>query len=43
MSLSCGAVRFDPDIGAVRQRILPALKQAALELEILLREVRYEP
>ncbi len=43
MSLSCGAVRFDPDTGAVRQRIVPALKQAAFDLEILLREVRYEP
>ncbi|MGK8208440.1 IclR family transcriptional regulator domain-containing protein [Burkholderia cenocepacia] len=43
LALSCGAIRFEPDIGAVRQRIVPALKQAAHKLEILLREVRYEP
>jgi DNA-binding IclR family transcriptional regulator len=43
MSLNCGAIRFQPDIDAVRQRIVPPLKQAALDLEILLRDVSYEP
>ncbi|WP_230956405.1 IclR family transcriptional regulator [Burkholderia pseudomultivorans] len=43
MSLSCGAIRPDPDLDAIRQHIVPALKQAARDLEMLLREVRYEP
>ncbi|MDG0063396.1 MULTISPECIES: IclR family transcriptional regulator [Burkholderia] len=43
MSLSCGAIRFESDIGAVRERIVPALKQAAHELEVALRDVRFEP
>ncbi|MDR5825605.1 IclR family transcriptional regulator [Caballeronia sp. LZ043] len=43
MSLSCGAIRFQRDIDAVRQRVVPALKQAALELETELRDVRHEP
>lgn len=43
MSLSCGAIQFQPDIDAIRQRIAPALKLAALDLERVLRDVRYEP
>jgi DNA-binding IclR family transcriptional regulator len=43
MSLSCGAIKFQPDIEAVRQRIVPAIKQAARDLERTLRDVRYEP
>lgn len=43
MSLSCGAIKFHPDIDAIRQRIVPALKQAARDLECVLRDVRYGP
>jgi DNA-binding IclR family transcriptional regulator len=43
MSLSCGAIRFQRDIESVRQRVVPALREAALELETALRDVRYAP
>lgn len=43
MSLSCGAIKAHADIDAIRRRIVPALKQAALDLEEVLRDVRYEP
>jgi DNA-binding IclR family transcriptional regulator len=40
MSLSCGAVEVDPDIEAIKQRIVPELKQAAAELAMLLNRAR---
>jgi integrase len=43
MSLSCGAVELKPDTGASRSRIVPELKQTSLELELLLRDVRFQP
>ncbi|ABB11329.1 IclR family transcriptional regulator [Burkholderia lata] len=43
MSLSCGAIKAHADIDTIRQRIVPALKQAARDLEHVLRDVRYEP
>jgi DNA-binding IclR family transcriptional regulator len=43
MSLNCGAIKSQPDMDAIRQRIVPPLKQAAIELEQVLREVRYAP
>jgi DNA-binding IclR family transcriptional regulator len=43
MSFSCGAIHSEPDIDAIRARVVPALKQAAPELEHILRDVRYEP
>ncbi|RQP69284.1 IclR family transcriptional regulator, partial [Burkholderia ubonensis] len=41
--LSCGAVEPKPDVDAIRRRIVPALKQAAIELATLLRDVRPGP
>ncbi|WP_332452227.1 IclR family transcriptional regulator [Burkholderia ubonensis] len=43
MALSCGAVEPQPDVDAIRRRIAPALKQAAIELATLLRDVRPGP
>ncbi|WP_332451609.1 IclR family transcriptional regulator [Burkholderia ubonensis] len=43
MALSCGAVEPQPDADAIRRRIAPALKQAAIELATLLRDVRPGP
>ncbi|WP_332451770.1 IclR family transcriptional regulator [Burkholderia ubonensis] len=43
MALSCGAVEPHPDVDAIRRRIAPALKQAAIELATLLRDVRPGP
>ncbi|WP_332451535.1 IclR family transcriptional regulator [Burkholderia ubonensis] len=43
MALSCGAVEPQPDVDAIRRRIVPALKQAAIELATLLRDVRPGP
>ncbi|WP_332451066.1 IclR family transcriptional regulator [Burkholderia ubonensis] len=43
MALSCGAVEPEPDVDAIRRRIAPALKQAAIELTTLLRDVRPGP
>jgi DNA-binding IclR family transcriptional regulator len=39
MALNCGAVELLPDIGAIRARIVPELKAAAVELTVLLRDV----
>ncbi|KWK80134.1 IclR family transcriptional regulator [Burkholderia ubonensis] len=43
MALSCGAVEPKPDVDAIRRRTVPALKQAAIELATLLRDVRPGP
>lgn len=43
MALSCGAVEPQPDVDAIQRRITPALKQAAIELATLLRDVRPGP
>ncbi|WP_332451833.1 IclR family transcriptional regulator [Burkholderia ubonensis] len=43
MALSCGAVEPHPDVDAIRRRTVPALKQAAIELATLLRDVRPGP
>ncbi|WP_232458684.1 IclR family transcriptional regulator [Burkholderia ubonensis] len=43
MALSCGAVEPQPDVDAIRRRTVPALKQAAIELATLLRDVRPGP
>jgi DNA-binding IclR family transcriptional regulator len=43
MSLSCGAVELKPATGAIRSRIVPELKQTSVELELLLRNVRFQP
>ncbi|WP_322066475.1 IclR family transcriptional regulator [Burkholderia ubonensis] len=43
MALSCDAVEPQPDVDAIRRRIVPALKQAAIELATLLRDVRPGP
>jgi DNA-binding IclR family transcriptional regulator len=43
MSFSCGAIKAQPDREAIRRRIVPGLKQAARDLERVLRDVRYEP
>ncbi|WP_369678970.1 IclR family transcriptional regulator [Burkholderia ubonensis] len=43
MALSCGAAEPQPDVDAIRRRIAPALKQAAIELATLLRDVRPGP
>ncbi|KVH67508.1 IclR family transcriptional regulator [Burkholderia ubonensis] len=43
MALSCSAVEPQPDVDAIRRRIVPALKQAAIELATLLRDVRPGP
>ncbi|WP_439687773.1 IclR family transcriptional regulator [Cupriavidus oxalaticus] len=43
MALSCGAVALQPDVAAIRQRIVPELKSAALELVELLRDVDAQP
>ncbi|WP_431824807.1 IclR family transcriptional regulator [Burkholderia sp. F1] len=43
MALSCGAIEPEPDVAAIRRRIEPALKQAAIELTTLLRDVRPGP
>ncbi|CAG2132790.1 IclR family transcriptional regulator [Cupriavidus numazuensis] len=39
MALNCGAVELAPDIAALRRRIVPELKDAAVELMALLRDV----
>ena len=39
MALNCGAVELIPDIDAIRARIVPELKAAAVELMVLLRDV----
>lgn len=43
MALSCGGVELDADPEKIRHRITPALKDAALELTALLRDVDSEP
>ncbi|MGQ7937562.1 IclR family transcriptional regulator [Paraburkholderia sp. D1E] len=43
MSLSCGAVELTPDPDTIRRRIMPELKQATVELESLLCDVRFQP
>lgn len=43
MALSCGAVESKPEADAIRNRIAPALKQAALDMNALLRGVQFEP
>jgi DNA-binding IclR family transcriptional regulator len=42
MALSCGAVEVDLDIEALASRIVPELRQAAAELELLLGEVEFK-
>lgn len=43
MSLNCGAVDLRPDVDAIRNRIVPELKDAAVDLMVLLRDVNTEP
>jgi DNA-binding IclR family transcriptional regulator len=43
MTLSCGAVELEPNIAALRKRIVPALKAAAKQLTALLRDVEGLP
>ena len=43
MALSCGAIELSADAGTLRKRIAPALKDAAAELAVLLRDVDAEP
>ena len=40
MALSCGAVDIAPDVASIRKRVVPALKDAARELESLLGETK---
>ncbi len=42
MALNCGAVDLLPDVNAIRARIVPELKAAAVELKGLLRDVEGE-
>lgn len=42
MALNCGAVELRPDVDAIRARIVPELKAAAVELMVLLRDVGSE-
>ncbi|MGH7461970.1 MAG: IclR family transcriptional regulator [Longimicrobiales bacterium] len=42
MSLNCGAVELRPDMDAIRARIVPELKAAAVELMVLLRNAGTE-
>ncbi|MFT4067826.1 IclR family transcriptional regulator [Paraburkholderia sp.] len=42
MSLSCGGAELQPDIAAIRDRVIPMLKAAAVELTERLSEVRYD-
>lgn len=39
LALSCGAVELEPDVAALRKRIVPVLQAAALDLVALLRDV----
>lgn len=43
MSLNCGAVDLKPNVDAIRNRIVPELKDAAVDLMVLLRDVDTEP
>lgn len=43
MALSCGAIEVAADAGTLRNRIVPALKDAAAALAVLLRDVDAEP
>jgi DNA-binding IclR family transcriptional regulator len=43
MTLSCGAVELEPNVVALRRRIVPALKAAAEQLNTLLRDVEGLP
>ncbi|MEI6002082.1 IclR family transcriptional regulator [Paraburkholderia bengalensis] len=43
MTLSCGAVELEPDVAALRRRIVPRLKIAAEELTALLSDVEGLP
>jgi DNA-binding IclR family transcriptional regulator len=43
MTLSCGAVELEPNIAALRKRIVPALKTAAVQLTELLKDVEGSP
>ncbi|TDF67189.1 IclR family transcriptional regulator [Cupriavidus sp. L7L] len=42
MALNCGAVELRPDVDAIRARIVPELRAAAVELMVLLRDVGSE-
>ncbi|MCO5397808.1 IclR family transcriptional regulator [Ralstonia soli] len=43
MALSCGAIEVAADADTLRHRIVPALKDAAAELTVLLRDIDAEP
>jgi DNA-binding IclR family transcriptional regulator len=43
MALSCGAIDVKPDIAAIRGRVVPELKRAAIELESLLGDLELRP
>lgn len=43
MTLSCGAVVLEPNIAAIRKKVIPELKVAAVKLTELLRDVDGEP
>jgi len=43
MALNCGAIELTPDVCALRERIVPAIRQAAVELTALLEDVNSEP
>jgi DNA-binding IclR family transcriptional regulator len=43
MALNCGAIELTPDVRALRERIVPGIRQAAVELMALLKEVSSEP
>ncbi|WP_045460681.1 IclR family transcriptional regulator [Caballeronia cordobensis] len=43
MALNCGAVELEPDMAAIRRRVAPALKAAALTLSSVLNDIDCEP
>ncbi|WP_061178363.1 IclR family transcriptional regulator [Caballeronia pedi] len=43
MALNCGAVELEPDMTAIRRRVAPALKAAALTVSGILSDVDCEP
>lgn len=43
MTLSCGAIEVEPDVRAIRKRIIPALKAAATALETTLADIDCTP
>jgi DNA-binding IclR family transcriptional regulator len=43
MTLSCGAVELELDSAAIRKRVVPELKAAAVQLTALLGDIEGEP